>query len=305
MAIRYDKKLNQEINRVIRNYNQKINRISKYEDSFNYQLPEKIGAKDLKQNVYTRSELKRKLNELKRFSIRGAEKSMQLEGGYVLSKYEYDNLRREKARVTRNVSREIKRLETEKPTVFGKQQARTFAQMGDSYYLNLLAKRKSLNKEIEKLQNDEFTRFEQLIYKTGRSQEYQNSLFRENYIKMLTDLAYYTNYDKERLNLDKEQIEKLNITNKKIIKKLDLQTDEFGNVSVNKIKYLESKLDKLNNRQFYRLFQNEKAIKSITEYYLLTTGKNIKKIDPSLYKDDVATLYDNLIENIDDIIGSL
>lgn len=269
MAIRYDKKLNQEINRVIRNYNQKIKRISNYEDSFNYQLPETITKKDLKQNVYTRGELKRKLNELKRFSIRGAEKSMQLEGGYILSKYEYDNLRREKARVKRNISREIKRLETEKPTVFGKVQARTFAQMGDSYYLNLKAKRESLEKKIELLQKEEFTRYKQLVYKTGRSQEYQNSLFRENYKKMLTDLAYYTKYDKD------------------------------------KIKLLESKLDKLNNRQFYKLFQNEKAIKSITEYYLLTTGTNYQKIDPSVFKDDVANLYDNLIENIDDIIGTL
>ena len=37
MAIRYDKKLIQEMDRVIRNYNQKIRRIEKYEDSYNYQ----------------------------------------------------------------------------------------------------------------------------------------------------------------------------------------------------------------------------------------------------------------------------
>lgn len=269
MAIRYDKKLNQEINRVIRNYNQKINRIKKYEDSYNYQLPETITKKNLKENVYTRNELKRKLNELKRFSERGIEKSMQLEGGYVLSRFEYENLKRERARVKRNVSREIKRLETEKPTVFGKAQIKTFAQMGDSYYLNLKAKRESLEKKIELLQKEEFERYRQLVYKTGRSQEYQNSLFRENYKKMLTDLAYYTKYDKE------------------------------------KIKLLESKLDKLNNRKFYKLFQNEKAIKSITEYYLLTTGKNMQKIDPSVFKEDVANLYDNLIENIDEIIETL
>lgn len=266
--IRYDKKLNQEINRVIKNYNQKIRRIEKYEDSFNYHLPETITKKNLKQNVYTRNELRRKLRELESFSKRGAEMSMQTEGGYVLSRFEFENLKRERARVKRNISREIRRLETEKPKVFGKEQAKTFAQMGDSYYLNLLAKRNALEKNIDTLKREEFKRYQELVYKTGRSQEYQQSLFRDNYKKMLTDLAYYTEYDKDKL------------------------------------KTLENKLDKLSNRKFYRLFQNEKAIKSITEYYPLVTG-SVKGFNPKDIKNDVASLYDNLIENIDDIIGTL
>ena len=268
MAIRYDKKLNEEINKVVRNYNQKIRRLEKSFDSYLYQLPDTVSKKSLKQNVYTRVELRRKLNELKRFSIRGAEYSMQLEGGYVLSRFEFENLKREKTRVKRNISREIKRLETEKPMVFGKIQSKTFAQMGDTYYLNLKAKREQLEKNLEKLQGDEFKKYKELVYKIGRSQEYQTSLFRYNYKKMLTDLAYYTEYDKDKL------------------------------------RQLETKLNKLNNRQFYKLFQTEKSIKSITEYYPLVTG-SVMGFDPKNIKEDVASLYDNLIENIDDIIGSL
>ena len=268
MAIRYDKKLNQEINKVIRNYNQKIRRLEKSYDSYLYQLPDTISKKSLKQNVYTRTELRRKLNELKRFSKRGAEYSMQLEGGYILSKYEFENLKRERTRVKRNISREITRLEKEKPLVFGKEQSRTFAQMGDTYYLNLKAKREKLEKNIQKLKYEEFKKYKEFVYKVGRSQEYQTSLFRDNYKKMLTDLAYYTGYDKDKL------------------------------------KTLESKINKLNNRQFYKLFQTEKSIKSITEYYPLVTG-SVKGFNPDNIKEDVASLYDNLIENIDDIIGSL
>ena len=268
MAIRYDKKLNQEINKVIRNYNQKIRRVEKYEEQWLYKLPNTISKKSLKQNVYTRTELRRKLNELKRFSKRGAENIMQTKSGYIVSKYEFENLQREKARVKRNISREIKRLETEKPKVFGKEQSKTFAQMGDSYYLNLKAKRVALEKNIQKLQGEEFKKYKDLVYKFGRSQEYQTSLFRDNYKKMLTDLAYYTNYPED------------------------------------KIKKLENKLNKLNNRQFYKLFQSEKSIKSITEYYPLVTG-SVKGFDPQNIKDDVASLYDNLIENIDDIIETL
>ena len=269
MAIRYDKKLNEEINKTIRNYNAKIRRIEKYDDSFYYHLPEKITKENLKKAVYTRNELRRKLKELQRFSERGIEKSMQLKSGYVLSKYEYENLKREKARVQRNISREITRLETTNPTVYGKRQSYSFAKMGDSRYLNFLARRENIMKKIEELTGEEFLKYKTFVYKTGRNIEYETSLFRENYKKMLFDLAYYTKYDKD------------------------------------KIKALENKLDKLNNKQFYKLFNEEKSVKAITEYYVLTTGKSMTKIDPSVIQPDVWQNYDNLIENIDYIISNL
>ena len=64
MAIRYDKKLDQEINRTIKNFNQKIARLEKQEKEL---LPSKITKKDLKSGVYTRTELQRNLKELQRF----------------------------------------------------------------------------------------------------------------------------------------------------------------------------------------------------------------------------------------------
>ena len=269
MAIRYDKKLNQEINKVIKNYNAKIRRIEKYDDSYNYLLPNKITKSDLKTMAYTRRELRRKLNELKRFSQRGIEQSIQLKGGYVLSRYEYENLKREKARVQRNITNELKRLELTSPTVYGKRQAFSFAKMGDSRYLNFLAKKEKIETKWEYLEQEEFERYEEFVYKAGRSLEYETSLFRENYKKMLFDLGYYTKYDNDKL------------------------------------KDLENKLDKLSNKQFYKLFNEEKSIKAITEYYVLTTGKNMTRIDPSTIQPDVWQNYDNLIENIDNIIANL
>ena len=225
MAIRYDKKLNAEINKVLRNYNQKIKRIEKYEDSYNYQIPSTMTKKQLKQNAYTRTELRRKLNELRRYSQRGAEQSIQLAGGYILSRYEYENLKREKARVQRNLSIELKRLESEKPTVYGKEQFTTFAQMGDPYYLSTLGRKGAVNINWQTLPKEKFERYKETVYKIGRNQEYETSLFRENYKKMLFDLAYYTNYDEE------------------------------------KIKMIESKIDKLSNKDFYKLFYTEKVPK--------------------------------------------
>ena len=93
MAIRYDKKLNQEINRTIRNFNQKIARLEKQERDL--LLPTKINKKSLKQSVTNRNELKRKLKELQRYSKRGVEETITTKGGVTLSKYELQNIKRE------------------------------------------------------------------------------------------------------------------------------------------------------------------------------------------------------------------
>ena len=262
MAIRYDKSLNQEINRTIKNFNQKIARLEKQEREL---LPSKITKKDLKDNVYTRAELRRKLKELQRFSKRNAEDIITTSGGARLTRYDYQNIKRENARIKRNITREINRMRVEKPKIFGKSQTSTFSEMGDSDYLNLIARRKALEKNINKLTSEELNRFKKLIEKTGKSQQYMNSIFKENYFEMLTDLAYYFNYDKDKLNL------------------------------------LNQKLMKLKPNDFLKLFKDDKSIRAILDYYPVVTN-SFNAINPDDIKEDVVNLYDNLIDNIDDII---
>ncbi len=262
MAIRYDKKLNQEINRTIKNFNQKIARLEKQDREL---LPSKITKKDLKSNVYTRTELYRKLKELQRFSNRGAEDIIATGGGARLTRYDYQNIKRENTRIKRNITREINRLRVEKPKIFGKIQSSTFSEMGDTDYLNLVARRKALEKDINKLSKEELERFRKLVEKTGKSQQYMNSIFKENYFEMLTDLAYYFNYDNDKLNL------------------------------------LKQKLMKLKPNDFLKLFKDDKSIRAILDYYPVVTN-SFNAINPDDIKEDVVNLYDNLIDNIDDII---
>lgn len=262
MAIRYDKKLNQEINRTIKNFNQKIARLEKQEREL---LPNKISKKDLKSNVYTRTELQRKLKELQRFSMRGAEDVITTSGGVRLTKYELNEIKRENARVKRNITREINRLKTNKPKIFGKKQTSTFSEMGDTDYLNLVARRKALEKDINKLSREEFERFTKLVEKTGKNQSYMNNIFKGNYFEMLTDLAYYFDYDTDKLNI------------------------------------LRQKLMNLKPNDFLKLFKEDKSIRAILDYYPVVT-KNFNAINPDDIKEDVVNLYDSLIDNIDDII---
>lgn len=262
MAIRYDKKLNQEINRTIKNFNQKIARLEKQEREL---LPSKITKKDLKESVYTRTELQRKLKELQRFSTRGAEDIIETKGGVKLTKYELNEIKRENARIKRNITREINRLKVEKPKIFGKTQTSTFSEMGDSDYLNLLARRKALEKDINKLTPKEFEGFKKLVERTGKNQLYMNNLFKENYFKMLTDLAYYYDYDNDKLNM------------------------------------LKQKLMNLKPNDFLKLFKEDKSVRAILDYYPIVTN-SFNAINPDDIKEDVVNLYDNLIDNIDDII---
>lgn len=262
MAIRYDKKLNQEINRTIKNFNQKIARLEKENKEL---LPSKITKRDLKNEVYTRTELQRKLKELQRFSKRGAEEIITTKSGVRLTNYELINIKRESARVKRNITREINRLKQSKPKVFGKIQSSTFSEMGDIDFLNLVSRRQALDKNITKLSREEFTRYKKLVEKTGKNQQYMNSIFKENYFEMLTDLAYYFDYDNKKL----EQ--------------------------------LKDKLMKLKPNDFLKLFKEDKSIRAILDYYPAIT-KNFSAINPDDIKEDVTNLYDNLIDNIDEII---
>lgn len=266
MAIRYDKKLNQEINKVVKNFNQKIARLEKTEKDLI--LPEKITKKELKENYYTRTDLRRKLRELKRYSNRGIEETITTKGGVTLSKYELKNLQIESRRIKANLTREIKRLEVTTPKVFGKEQATTFSQMGDQYFLNLQARRKALEKgKITNLSKEQLQQYNKLLQKTRRNKEYYNNVFKENYQNMLTDLGYFYGYDNQKLN------------------------------------ELKEKINKLESDKFLKLFREEKSIQAILDYYpniKVKAGKNA--INPDDIKEDVTVLYDALIDNIDNIL---
>lgn len=262
MAIRYDKKIEKEINKVIRNFNQKIRRLEKEEKKL---LPKTITKKEIKENVYNRNELRRKLNELKRFSKRGAEEIVTLKSGEKTTKYELENIKRESARIKRNISKEIKNLEKKNVRIFGKEQAATFSEMGDTYYLNLQAQRRALEKNINKLKKDELQRYKNLIKKISQNREYMNEIFKESYLKMLTELGYYFEIDNRKLEKIKEKIMTLNV------------------------------------QKFLKLFNEDKAIKSILDYYIPFT-KDFTIVNYEDIKEDVANLYEALYESIDEIV---
>lgn len=271
MAIRYDKKLENEITKTVRNFNAKISRLEKNEREL---LPDKVSKQAIKQ-INNRADLKRKLQELQRFSKRGAEDIITTKGGVRITQYTLNNLKQQTKRVKQNITREISRLRTEKPKVFGKEQDITFAQMGDEYYLTTLKRKEKLDKSFLELSQEEFESYENLVNRLTQNEGYMNYVFKENYLKMLTDLGYYYKYSKTKL---------------KIIKK---------------------RLIELNNSDFLELFRSDKSISAVLNYYPVVTGqinlknkrgKNNVGINPKDIQADVYSLYDNLYDNLDEIL---
>ena len=62
-----------ELKKAVRNFNNKVRRLRRTEGELNY-LPETVNYNELKEDIKTAAELRRRVNMLKRFSRRGAEK---------------------------------------------------------------------------------------------------------------------------------------------------------------------------------------------------------------------------------------
>lgn len=102
-----------ELNRVVKNFNAKLNRLAKKNPQTKNVLPDKISAAQLKELINTRQDLKRELNALKRFSKRGAEEIIEVpENDYNLkiTKWQKTEMNRRIAIINRRRKDRLERL---------------------------------------------------------------------------------------------------------------------------------------------------------------------------------------------------
>lgn len=99
-----------ELQRVVRNFNAKLDRVAnKNPDNAPY-LPSKLSVKGLKSNIDTRQEFKRITNSIKRFSRKGAEEIVTSETGLTKTKYEIRENKLKARIVNRARNLEVKQL---------------------------------------------------------------------------------------------------------------------------------------------------------------------------------------------------
>lgn len=262
--IRYDKKLNAEIRRAVNNFNAKIRRLEKMESS-NVVIPEKIKVSDFKQGYDSRRDLRRQLNYLKMFSKRGSEEKIVTTGGYETSKYQVAVVKRESARVKRNLTRQINTYMKITPSVFGVKQEINKAQMEDTKLTNLKSKREALNKNLLDLNTEQYNRYLELL-NNQRQSSYKDRIFKENYLEILLSTGYISGFDTEKINEMASQLMALDVNN------------------------------------FIRLFDTESAVKNILENYDLLKINNFDTSSLSDVFRDINELYDNLYNSLPEIL---
>ena len=203
--IRYDSAYNQEINRVVSNFNRKVRRL---ERAGNELLPSPVSTRTIKEQFTNRRELNMYLRDLMRFSKRGAEDIVEIQGKSY-TKYQIDLFRRNLRRERDEVRRDIKSAEQIK---------HQYPMQHNIYLQNLRNRRNALSsswvnlirKETDVAVNRYFKRAE--IY--------------DNYLQILFQDAYIVGFDEEKINYIKEKL--LKLSPNKFIKALqDSPTIQF------------------------------------------------------------------------------
>lgn len=173
MAIRYDKKFNHEIARIVKNFNSKITRLEGMERVL---APKTVLVSELKSQYSERNDLKRRLRELQLFSEKGIEEEV-LVGDKSTTRYEMKLDTRRVARTKANLTREIKKAE---------QSART---ANTVYVRNLRKRREILNQPLAKLTEKQRT-YRSKIIESEIDPKKKQGRFYHNLFQMIYKTAY-------------------------------------------------------------------------------------------------------------------
>ena len=171
---------NLSLGKAVANFNRKINKIKTEENKL--YLPDEINFKDIKENILTRRELDRVIQNLRAFNKKGAEELYQNEAGENMTIWEKDIIQSEINTGLRRLNKELRQVDRSK-------------------YPFETAHEKDIKKQINNLKKFqtskgfEFSELKRRAYNQGRADlEMRKAIvYRDNYMKVLKD--HYKNFD--------------------------------------------------------------------------------------------------------------
>ena len=260
------KDLNNEIKKVVNNFNRKITRLEQLERKTDVYIPERISKKEIIQKAGNVKEIKDLLNRYKTFTQKGSEEIINLNNQVKVSKYEIKYTENELRKAKKKIQNEIYNLGNVTIKTYGKNQKVKIKESPTDELYNLKAKQKAL-KSLSKIKDTQsFRRLQNYIsselYNTRRKES-----FRKSYIDIFRKTADFYEFDKEKTN---QVIEKL---------------------------------EKLNYAQFSAIFSSDTGLKAVLDYY--PDKKGNLPLDKKVVGKDVNDMYENIFQNIDLIIGKL
>jgi hypothetical protein len=259
--INYDKQFNAKINRIVRDFNRKVTKLQN--EGMKY-IPDPITVNDLKSTYFERNSLKRRLRQLERFTRDGAETIVDLQGGAKATKWELETLRSDMTYLKKRYTNKINDYGNIIPKVLGKPQAVSYARMGDAKYENLRVLRKSMDKDVARLDQSDYNRLRRKTQAQINRMNRQKYVLWANYFTFLEDIAYKADIDPETLASIKAKLEKMDIDD------------------------------------FIKFFETEKAFSSIIEYYDLQKIKAGGYSDADV--ETVQLLFDSINQLADEYL---
>ena len=173
-----------KLGKAVSEFNKKIKELQVNELDY---LPDLRDYETLKQDIYTRSELNRIINSLKRINKAGATNLYTTEGGQRLTKWEASEIKKAQRRALGNIKAEIVQIELGRKSIG----------MGDERLRELEATKKSIE-NIENKKGEQFNRVLERIGRLGRKdiQIKKANTFKNNFLEALERCSNYENYDK-------------------------------------------------------------------------------------------------------------
>lgn len=240
--IRYDKKLNQEIYQTVYKFNKKVRSLDS--KNKNIKIPDLVSTKDLKSKdpanpfySYNRTDLKRRLREMKKFIQKGSEEVKVMPSGEVFSKWEYGILQNQRRTAIRRIKKQIKELEETKQTYAGRKSKWSYAQLGSEQYINLQAKLRYLREHrLSEVTGETLRYYKKFLIRQTRSN--RDKEWKNNFLDIILNLGYEY---------------KIDVSN------------------------IRQKLSSLSVSQFMKAFNEERLLKDTTFYYKLLGENNFDK----------------------------
>ena len=180
------------LGKAVAEFNKKIDKLEQME-GLGY-LPEKISYQETKSKIYSRKELNRIVNSLKRFQKEGAEDLVITQAGTFITKWENQQLKQQSKIAIARINEELSSLSTPKEGA-----KYSFAQMG----ISRVAELERMKEKIESLRTEkdpeEFTKKMTYVRKIGTYDFARKmaEVYRKNYMTMIE--STYKNFD----NFDK------------------------------------------------------------------------------------------------------
>lgn len=182
-VIRWTRSDYAKLSYAVRQFNKTIDKLDNIDRNI---LPEEMNYKELRDNIYSRSELNRIVKSLRRFSIKPREQAIiKTPTGEELTRWEVSELKKAQKRALTNIQGKMREIVEDMTNV-----------MGDTEYKRLKRTKASIE-DLFNRSGSEFTRTSERTLNWGRKDYdlYRAEIFRENFMNSLKKMSNFDNYD--------------------------------------------------------------------------------------------------------------